>query len=55
MPGQQLAQATGNQPLWNFHKYLVGRDGKPVASYGTRMAPDDAVLVGEIEKQLAAK
>jgi glutathione peroxidase len=52
---RQLAQATGNQPLWNFHKYLVGRDGKPVASYGTRTAPDDAALVGEIEKQLAAK
>lgn len=52
---RQLAQATGHQPLWNFHKYLIGRDGKSVASYGTRTAPDDAALVGDIEKQLAAK
>ena len=52
---RQLAQATGHQPLWNFHKYLVGRDGKALASYGTRTAPDDAALVKDIEKQLAAK
>ncbi len=52
---RQLAQATGNQPLWNFHKYLVSRDGKPVGSYGARTAPNDAALVGAIEKQLAAK
>ena len=51
----QLAQATGHQPLWNFHKYLIGRDGKAVASYGTRTEPDDAALVRDIEKQLTAK
>jgi glutathione peroxidase len=52
---RQLAQATGRQPLWNFHKYLVGRDGKVVASYTSMTAPDDAQLVRDIEKQLAAK
>jgi glutathione peroxidase len=52
---RQLAQATGHQPLWNFHKYLVGRDGKVVASYGTRTTPDDAALVKDIEKQLAQR
>ena len=24
----------GNAPRWNFHKYLVGRDGKLIAGYG---------------------
>lgn len=52
---RQLAQATGRQPLWNFHKYLVGRDGKVIASYTSMTRPDDAGLVRDIEKQLAAQ
>jgi len=52
---RQLAQATGRQPLWNFHKYLVGRDGKVIASYTSMTRPDDADLLRDIEKQLAAK
>ena len=49
----QLAQATGKSPSWNFNKYLVGRDGKPVAHYGSTTAPDSATLVGAVEKALA--
>jgi glutathione peroxidase len=52
---RQLAQATGSQPLWNFHKYLIARDGKVVASYTTVTAPDSASLAKEIEKQLAVR
>ena len=52
---RQLAQATGRQPLWNFHKYLIGRDGKVVDNYTSLTAPDDRALVREIEKQLAAR
>jgi glutathione peroxidase len=52
---RQLAQATGRQPLWNFHKYLIGRDGRVVAHYTSITTPSDAALVGDIEKQLAAK
>jgi glutathione peroxidase len=52
---RQLAQATGRQPLWNFHKYLVGRDGSVVANYTSLTAPDDKSLVRDIEKSLAAK
>ncbi len=50
---RQLAQATGRQPLWNFHKYLIGRDGKVIASYSSLTSPDDAQLLKDIEKQLA--
>ncbi len=52
---RQLAQATGRQPLWNFHKYLVGRDGKVVASYSSLTTPDDRSLLREIEQQLAGR
>ena len=48
----QLAQATGKSPAWNFNKYLVGRDGKPVAYYGSTTAPDSKDLVAAIEKAL---
>ena len=47
-----LAQETGQRPKWNFHKYLVDRSGTKVASFDTRVAPDDPKLVAEIEKLL---
>ena len=50
-----LAQATGQAPAWNFHKYLVDRQGRPVAAWGSRVAPDDAGLRSAIEKALDAR
>ena len=47
-----LVKATGAAPRWNFHKYLVDRSGTKVASFDTRVTPDDAKLVAEIEKLL---
>lgn len=49
----QLAKATGTAPKWNFHKYLIDRSGKVVGSYGSRTAPDDRKLVGDVERTLA--
>ena len=49
-----LAAAAGEAPKWNFHKYLVGRDGRLVASYGSKTVPDDKQLVAAIERALAA-
>ena len=51
---RDLAASTGEEPGWNFHKYLVDRDGKVVASFGSRTKPDDAELVAQVEKLLAA-
>jgi glutathione peroxidase len=51
----QLAKATGKAPGWNFHKYLVARDGKPLGSYDSNVTPTSAPLVAQIEKALAAK
>jgi glutathione peroxidase len=51
---RELAAATGRAPLWNFHKYLVGRDGKVVAQYSSLTRPDDPALLKALEQQLAA-
>ena len=50
-----LAQATGKPPAWNFHKYLVDRQGKPVAAFASNVKPTDAALVAAVEKALAAR
>ena len=49
-----LKKATGEAPAWNFHKYLIDRNGNVVASFGSRTAPDDPKLVAQIERLLAA-
>lgn len=49
-----LAQATGQAPGWNFHKYLVDRSGKPLASYASNVDPGSPALAAAIEKALAA-
>lgn len=48
-----LAARTGQQPGWNFHKYLVGRDGQVVAQYPSRTTPQDKALAERIEQLLA--
>jgi len=50
---EALARETGKRPRWNFHKYLIGRDGKVVASYGSTVTPGDKDLVQAIEAELA--
>lgn len=52
---RELAAKTGEAPKWNFHKYLVGRDGKAVGTYGSKVAPDDPKLVSAVESALQAR
>jgi glutathione peroxidase len=51
---RDLARAAGEAPRWNFHKYLVGRDGRLIASFGSKVTPDDPQVVAAVEKALAA-
>jgi glutathione peroxidase len=39
--------------LWNFEKFLVGRDGKVVTRFAPTVAPDDPLVLGAIEAALA--
>ncbi len=51
----ELARASGAEPRWNFHKYLLDRSGGQVMSFDTKVAPGDPKLVGAIERLLAAR
>jgi glutathione peroxidase len=48
-----LSKTSGSSPRWNFHKYLISRDGATVLSFGSMTSPDDPKLVAELEKMLA--
>lgn len=48
---RDLIQATGKEPLWNFHKYLIDRQGR-VVSYGSSTKPLSKDFVAQIEKLL---
>ena len=39
---------------WNFGKFLIGKDGNPIARFDPRQKPDNKDLVEAIEKALAA-
>jgi len=39
--------------VWNFEKFLIGRDGKVARRFAPDTAPDDARLIAAIEAQLA--
>ena len=51
----ELRQRTGQAPGWNFHKYLVARDGKQVQSFSSDTDPLDPRFVAAIEKFLATR
>jgi len=43
----------GAEPRWNFHKIVIGRDGRAVAAFSSGVTPDDAALVKAIEGELS--
>jgi glutathione peroxidase len=52
---RDLAAQSGQRPQWNFHKYLVDRNGAAVASFDSAVAPGDARITTQIERLLAAR
>ena len=47
---QQLGE--GGAPRWNFHKYLIGKNGELLEAWGSRTAPEAPEVAAAIEKAL---
>lgn len=49
---KHLAQVSGNYPRWNFHKYLIARDGSYVADFASAIDPLDKAMLDAIKHEL---
>ena len=49
---QTLGTIAGEFPEWNFHKYLINRSGKLVASFNSRVKPQSDAITGKIAELL---
>ena len=49
---QKLGELAGEYPQWNFHKYLIDRDGRLVASFPSHVRPEHNSLVKAVEDLL---
>ena len=46
---QTLGKLSGEYPQWNFHKYVLDRNGKLVASFNSRVEPQGSKMITTIE------
>jgi glutathione peroxidase len=49
----ELSRQSASAPKWNFHKWLVGRDGQVIAAWPSAVAPLDPAVLREIDRALA--
>ena len=54
LKGYGISRDDPSDVLWNFEKFLVGRDGRVVARFAPDIAGDDPRLVKAIDEALAA-
>ena len=47
-----LAKLSGTYPTWNFHKYLIGRDGQLITQFSPHTKPFDENVIATIERAL---
>lgn len=47
--------AQSEAPGWNFHKYIIDRQGRLVRSYSSSVSPSDRRLITDIERALSAQ
>ena len=51
----QLTKTSGQAPKWNFHKYLIDRNGQIVSSYPSKVEPLGKEMTSRIEDLLGPK
>lgn len=52
LKGYGIHRENKSDILWNFEKFLIGRDGKIIARFAPNVTPDDPILVEAIEAAL---
>jgi glutathione peroxidase len=50
-----LLKASGSEPRWNFHKYLITRDARTVIPLESRVEPDSREMRVKVEAMLDQK
>jgi glutathione peroxidase len=53
LKGYGIDPGAPSDVLWNFEKFLIDRNGTVVERFSPDVAPDDARLVGAIDRELA--
>ncbi len=53
LEGYGITTGGPNEVLWNFEKFVVGRDGKVIGRFSPDVAPDDAGLNAVLDQALA--
>jgi len=51
-PVYEFLTGTLGEPKWNFHKYLVGKDGKVIKAFPSQVEPESAELKAAVEAAL---
>ncbi|MCI0506964.1 MAG: glutathione peroxidase [Gammaproteobacteria bacterium] len=46
---QTLGRLSGEYPQWNFHKYVLDRNGKLAASFNSKIEPQGSQMINTIE------
>jgi glutathione peroxidase len=49
---RNLIRKTGVSPGWNFHKYLIGKDGEVIGEFPSQVRPESPVLREAIRRAL---
>jgi glutathione peroxidase len=52
LKGYKMTPNPEPEVLWNFEKFLIGKDGRTVARFSPDMTPSDTRLVAAIEHEL---
>lgn len=52
---QNVGGLLSSKPRWNFHKYLISRDGRVLASTGPTTGPLDGGFIAALKSALAQK
>lgn len=53
LKGYGSVRSEPSEVLWNFEKFLIGKDGEIAARFAPDVTPDDARLIERVEAELA--